>query len=759
MIEDPKLLVEWSSPWREFVSSIRPALSRSPEPLAGEAPTGLFPLRGLLLSWGAEAILLVLAIILPAKMALLRPYHPPPLPRHDVIYFHGNELPRVEDFGGAQAGKSGAAGGKQAHHASQTIRVARGDTARDKVVDAPNLKLPVSTAAVENLLAFRPVPGPPPAEGLKSTQTTPTLSQNAIVAPSPEVLRKLDRRIARLDPSVVAPPPSANADSRRDVMGLTPAIIAPAPSDVQRESGRAIVSMTSPIIQPSPDDVHREPPPLHGPAGPPNTVVPPPVSAPVRESTQQAKLNLPVASVIAPPPSHVTPDRSISGVNLADPRVVPPPVQLGGRSKDPRAVVGVAAAERIVPPPPSVPGGIALEGGGRGQGKKAGGFGTLTPENVVPPPPGMASGVEHSDARGALGGSLGSTPVVPPPPGVSSATSGSGSRSVPGSLGVTAVVPPPPSLSSSNAAGGRGTGNRGTGLGGPMDAGSVLAPPSSAGGSGGGKGLIVSNQPGSTVGVPAGGSPGAIAMSPSGGDKTGLGGAGGGTGIGHGAGPGSGLSGEGTGAAKAGTGRGSDPSSRGGISPYPGPGGAGNGTNGQPPAPGAYVTGGSTATINLPSFGPDDSDPNVPGRSPTGGKRGNFNFNIEASPRAGGGFNRYGMIKADKVYTRYIPTTAGTVVMQFGDPTSVNRVYSQELTSPEPLVYNFPVKLNGARVIIRCQLKGSGVLREFHPLEVDAGAPTARVVAALSTWKFIPAMRGNSPVDVDVLLGFNIDTR
>ncbi len=40
----PKLLVEWSPPWREFVSSIRPALARSERRLAGEAPFGLIPL-------------------------------------------------------------------------------------------------------------------------------------------------------------------------------------------------------------------------------------------------------------------------------------------------------------------------------------------------------------------------------------------------------------------------------------------------------------------------------------------------------------------------------------------------------------------------------------------------------------------------------------------------------------------------------------------------------------------------------------------
>jgi len=759
MTEGPKLLVEWSSPWQEFRSAIRPALGRSPTPLAGEAPTGLFPLRGLLLSWGAEAIMLALAIILPAKIALLRPYHPPPLPRHEVIYFHGNELPRVEDFGGAQIGKSGRAGGTQAHHATQTIRVVRGDTVREKVVDAPNLKLPISNAPVENLLAFKPVPGPPPAEGLKPNSAAPTLSQNGIIAPAPEVLRAMDRRrIVRLDESVVAPPPSANMDQRRQTMGLTPAIIAPAPTDVQRESGRSIVSMTSPIIQPSPDDVRREPPPLRGPAGPPNTVVPPPVSAPLREGTQQAKLNMPAASVIAPPPSHVTPDRSLSGVSLSDPKVVPPPVQLGGRSKDPQAIVGVTAADRIVPPPPSVSGGTALDGGGRGQAKRAGGFGTLTAENVVPPPPGAATGTERSGAR-APGTSLGSSAVVPPPP-TALDRSGSGSRGGLGGVAQATIVPPPPSLGGGNAAGGRGTGNKGMGFGGAMDAGSVLAPPSPSGGNGGGKGVIASSQPGSEMGVPAGGSPGAIAMSPSGGDKPGLGGSGGGSGIGRGDGPGSGLSGEGTGAAKSGTGRGSDPNSRGGISPYPGPGGAGNGTSGRPPAPGVSVSGGSTAVVNLPSLGSGDAGPSVPGRSPTAGKHGDFDYTVEASSRSGGAFNFYGRyIHADKVYTKYIPTPAGGVVMQFGDPTSEKHVYGQDLTNPEPLLFNFPVKLNGARVIIFCHLRSSGVLREFQAVEASPDVPMAKIIAALSTWKFTPAMRGNAPVPVDGLLGFNIDTR
>jgi hypothetical protein len=736
MTEGPKLLVEWSSPWQEFRTAIGPALGRSPAALAGETPIGLFPLRGILLSWGAEAILLAMLIILPAKLALLQPFRPPTISRHEVIYYHGDELPQVQDFGGAQAGRSGRAGGQEAYHRTQTLRVARGNSVRDKVVDAPNLKLPISLDPVANLLAVKPLPGPPPAEGLKSSLTPPTLSKNAIVAPPPETFRELNRATPGLASAIVAPPPANVSADRRQTMGLSTVIVAPAPSDVPRDQSHSIVAMTSRIVQPAPSDVQRDPPPLRGPAAATANIVPPPISAPQREGTQAAKLTMPAPAVIAPPPSQVTSDRNVSGASLSDPKIVPPPVQVGGRSSDPRAIPGLTGANQIVPPPPSDTTGTSLTGGGRGHNQKAGGFGTaLSADNVVPPPPSFASGGSGATgARNSGASALGSPQIVPPPPSVSA--------------------------SAGNQLSGRGSGAKGGGLGGPFDAGSVLAPPSPAGGTGGGSGVIASSQPGSAVGVPGNASPGSIAMSPSGGNKPGLGGSGGGAGLGHGNGPGSGMTGEGTGAAKAGIGKGSDPNSRDGISPYPGSGGAGSGTNGRPAVPGVSIAGGNTASIvNLPSFGSGDSDPSIPGRSPSGGKRRGLDVTVEGTSRSGGAFNFYGLLHGDKVYTKYIPTSAGTVVMQFADATSATRRYSQELTGPEAILSNLPVTLNHSRIIIRCQLKTSGTLREFQKIEADPGAPTKEVVAALSTWKFIPALRGNDPIEVNVLLGFNIDTR
>src|SRR3984957_20944617 len=82
--EPPRLLVEWSSPWEEFKSALRPALVRPPKPLAGEAPIGMFPYRGMLVSWVLECLLLIAVIVLPDHIASLQPFTPPPKPKWDV---------------------------------------------------------------------------------------------------------------------------------------------------------------------------------------------------------------------------------------------------------------------------------------------------------------------------------------------------------------------------------------------------------------------------------------------------------------------------------------------------------------------------------------------------------------------------------------------------------------------------------------------------------------------------------------------------
>jgi hypothetical protein len=714
----------------EFVTSIRPALARSPARLAGEAPHGIFPYRGMLTSWVVESLLLVAAIFLPARLARMRPYVPPQLPTYDVLYYSGDELPRTEDLGGAKAGGSGRAGGKQAHHRSQTIRVARGGSLAPRVVDAPDLKLPSSAGAVANLLAIKPTPGPPPAEGLHSSLTLPSLPTSVIAPAPPNVARDRTLSSPALSLPVIPPSPSVSGDRALIAPALTSGIVAPAPGHVSHDKARSAPAFNGSIIPPAPPAVSREG--SRAPVQMANAaVVPPPVSAPERESVRDPKLSLPAPSVIAPPPStEISRDlHSLASGGLPEPSkaVIPPPAQVAGGGFMSSLLGKLIGTTDVVPPPPSV------------------------------------AGVAMGAGRSALGGAKGSSPgasVVPPPPSVSGSGTGrdsaaSSGANGSGTLSAGNVVPPPPSLTAGSGLSSSGRGARGKGLGGPLDAGSVLAPPSGGGGSGGGSDIVVSNRPGPKLGLP-GSSAGSLALSPAGGDKPGVGGGGGGSGIGHGEGPGSGMTGEGSGAARAGAGRGSDPHAGGGISPSIGPGGTGNSPGGTPAVPGVSVSGGSTM-VTLPSFGSDGSSgSNLPPRSSVKQQQGPA-ITIQATSRSGGAFNFYGKLPGDN-YTVYIDTSLGTVVMQFADASSAGHPYSGSLTGPQGLRTDLPAGLPRSRIVIACILDASGNLKSLRVDEPGPPVMTAKVMAALQSWKFRPAMRGGQPVEVNALLGFGIDT-
>jgi hypothetical protein len=667
MNDEIKLLVEWSSPWAEFRTAIRPAFSRSGRPLAGEAQAGLFPYRGILGAWGVEILLFLLVLALPGTLSM-HPFQAPPKPKYEVIYFSGNELPQTADAGGAQTGRSGRSGGREGFHRTQAIRVARGTTPREKVVDAPKLDLPRSDAAVANLLAYQRVPGPPPAEGLPSSRPVLQAPKMTVVPPSPEVSRLEQRDMPLLNQTVVPPSPEVSRLEQRDTPLLNQTAVPPAPS-----APRAHITA------------------LRLPGSNAVRVVPPPVSAPEQLGNSNPRLALPRQTVVAPPPTQITENLARQGPGYGagelHTQVVPPPVQMGNVGEQ-RPVSGLGTSH-VVPPP------VQLGGGSIGR----------------------SSGAE-------LGGT------------------------------VASVVPPAPSISGRGALSGRGHGNRGAGFGGAGELGEVSAPPSH-GGSTAGTGVVVSNQPGSNVGVPGNGGAGSLAMSPNGGAKPGVGGSGGGSSIGRGTGPGSGFSGPDTGAGKAGTGYGSDADAHGGTSPLGGPGGTGNG-NINPAVPGVSVSGGNI--ITLPSFSSGSTQPADPSRSSARAGDGGQQITVEGTSRSGGAFNFYGALKGDKVYTIYIDTAMGTAVMEFADPASSAHPFSQDLTSPQPLRAPLPTGLRRGRLVIACVLDRTGQVRNAQVIESAMPQMTAKVLAALPTWKFRPALRGNQPVEVNALLGFNIDT-
>jgi hypothetical protein len=698
--EPPRLLVEWSSPWEEFKTALAPALSRSPKALAGEAPIGMFPYRGMLACWLLECLLLMAAIVLPERIASLQPYQPPPMPKWDVIYYWGDELPQTQDRGGAEAGKSGRAGGQEAHHRTQAIRVARGDRPSEKVVDAPKLDLPRSDSAVANLLAFKALPGPPPTEGLRSSLVAPALPNAPVVPPAPEVNSSVIRRLNDLTTSVVAPAPEVSHASTRTTPLLRTPVVVPAP-EVARDKMRSGDSLNPSVIAPPPRDAQRDLASSRAPLAATVDVVAPPVSAPPSDVSTASRVRLPAPAVVAPPPSQVSRDlnswgSTATGEIRTNP-VPPPPSTLGGGASTARAEVG-----------------------------------SLSPQVVPPPVNGTDQGL-----GGKTGGRAGGT-----------------------SLGSADVVPPPPSLGGGPALSGSGRGNRGSGAGGPLDLGSSVAPPTNGGGGVSGSAVVVSNQPGPKVGLPNS-SGGVIAMSPSGAAKTGLGGSGGGASIGKGNGPGSGMQGEGSGAGREGAGHGSDSNTRAGISPYPGPGGTGSRTGGSPAVPNVSVQGGAPNIITLPSFGtPGGDTANGPGRSSTNVHKGAVVSSIQAGSRSGGVFggSYYGLLKGDN-YSIYIETSLGMAVMQYADAASATHSSREVLSEPEPIRKDLPPGLRSTRVVFSCVLDRSGVLKDIRVLEPGAAETTSKLLVALRSWKFRPAFHGNEPVEVSAILGFGIDTR
>ncbi|MGB8063600.1 MAG: energy transducer TonB [Candidatus Sulfotelmatobacter sp.] len=819
--DSPRLLVEWSSPRQEFLSSIKPALSRSEARLAGEAPFGLVPLRIMIPSYVLEAFVILAAIFVQIKVEELRPYVAPRLPSHEVIYYTGAELPRTEDLGGAEAGTSGRAGGDEAYHRSQTIKIARGGSLVPEVVDAPNLKLPPSHNPVANLLAVRPDAGPPPVEGMRSSRSMQNLA--AVVLPAPNVVRDYTRNGAQIDsvigpapavtreqpliapnlsailiapapsvandhqlvapvlvPAVVPPAPRVTRERTRVAASLNVAVVAPAPK-VTGDSSRAAQALTANVIPPAPTanapEISRTPIPMMDPS-----VVPPPVSAPERATSRTSKLTMPTP--VAPPPSaDITADaRRRAGRAVPDPSrtVVPPPPAPSGGSFMSSLIGKIFGPAEVVPPPPAVnsrersgspslssnvvppPPVSAAQSGrpSRTRGTGAAISSNMAP-NVVPPPPsvGVVGGTgNHSRSAAPYAG----TPsVVPPPPSVSGIQGGSGNNGgaagMGGTLSASNVVPPPPAVGGGSATAGSGLGRRGEGLGSPMDAGAALAPPKN-GGSGSNTGAVISSQPGSKLGLPTSGSAGSLAMSPAGGDKAGIGGKGGGTGISRGNGPGSGISGAGSGAAKSGAGHGSDANAHGGISPASGPGGAGNTASGTPPVRGVDISGGSSI-VTLPGFGSDPAanDPSAPGRS-TLKQHQELNVIVVATATSGGAFEPYKSLLHGEQYTTYFDTSLGTVVMEFSEENSTAHSFGGALTAPVAIRTDLVPGLPHARMVVACKLDAYGNLKNVRVLEAGPAAMTAKVVAALRSWKFQPAMKSNQPVEVTAIIGFGINT-
>ena len=164
--------------------------------------------------------------------------------------------------------------------------------------------------------------------------------------------------------------------------------------------------------------------------------------------------------------------------------------------------------------------------------------------------------------------------------------------------------------------------------------------------------------------------------------------------------------------------------------------------------PGVSVEGGTT-TVNLPSFGSPGGD--APGTGPGHSSVNDHKrsgITIVATARSGGVLPYYDRLKGDN-YSIYIETSLGTAVMQYSDPYSATHPSREALSEPEPLRKDLPDGLRPTRVVIACILDRTGVLKDLRVLEPGAAETTSKILAALPKWKFRPAFRGLSLVNID----------
>lgn len=264
--------------------------------------------------------------------------------------------------------------------------------------------------------------------------------------------------------------------------------------------------------------------------------------------------------------------------------------------------------------------------------------------------------------------------------------------------------------------------------------------------------VVISSQPGKSVGKPSSDSPGATAMSPTGAGKPGVG-EGVGSGAAHGTETGAGAIGKGTGTAIAAGGGMGDSSVRTGISPGPGPGGSGHGALVGGIA-GVTISGG---TVMIPSFGASAGVKAGSARMPKE-DRNMRPITVVATARSGGAVSARGLLKGAKVYTIYIDTTAGLAFLQFAEH-AMSENPRHELTVPEPIMSKVPNDLRSQRVLLAGIMDRSGSLRNLRVVEAGSQDAATALIDAIGHWHFRPALRDDNPVEVDAIFGLNVDTK
>jgi len=163
--------------------------------------------------------------------------------------------------------------------------------------------------------------------------------------------------------------------------------------------------------------------------------------------------------------------------------------------------------------------------------------------------------------------------------------------------------------------------------------------------------------------------------------------------------------------------------------------------------------------VTLPGFGsdPSASDPSTTHRS-TSKQPQTLNVVIAATAGSGGAFEPYKNLLKGEQYTTYLDTAAGTVVMEFADQAAAAHSFRSAISAPVAIRTDLPDGTPRARMVLACIVDASGNIGNVRVLESGPANMTAKVLSALRSWKFQPAMRNDQPVGVTAILGFGVNT-
>ncbi len=143
---------------------------------------------------------------------------------------------------------------------------------------------------------------------------------------------------------------------------------------------------------------------------------------------------------------------------------------------------------------------------------------------------------------------------------------------------------------------------------------------------------------------------------------------------------------------------------------------------------------------------------------------------VTAGPAGGGGLRVYGVLRAGKIYTTYLPMPGKSWILQYcaRDNAAHNEVHPSrgiEVRLEPVLVppsaeeqFDFhrpPFSKDKAdkMIILHGVIREDGSVGELRILQGLQGIPDEAALAAFGRWKFKPALRAGNPVAVEILVG------